>query len=279
MVEQAEVDRSPVKIAVLGFITAVFALIFGYTLSRLLSSADLPMTAVFIGAAVFFLASSLLLTFFVHSVSVAVIVFAVSVLAIAAIFLKFFSGWLFLGSLLLFLFLLEAYLSGCNELKNTFKIKFFRAGRRTIGKASTALAIFVTIIYVLSFRLDDPAAIKSFIAASIRPVQPLIEQIYSQFSSFSQFAPASFIKLPSTPEITDLISKAAIAKLKSLPKIYRQLIAFSFGLLVFLTLKSLLFIINYLALFLAYVFYEILKSLGFFYIALESRAKEVIVVK
>ena len=274
--QEAEVDRSLVKIIALGVVSVALAFLFGYALSGFLVAGSFRLLITAVVAAIFFLALSIFQSFFIKSGSIAALIILLESSVMVAAFYKNFSFWIVLGALFLFLLLLGGYRWGSKELKNIFKVHFFHVGRPIAARASTALLVFVTIAYLGSLNFSDPSAAKGMIKGMIQPMEPLIARIVGQLLPPGAGMLIKPNQLVSAELMTDFIYQATIAKILLLPKLFQNLILLGIGLL---SLKSFAFIVNYLVLFAAYILYQILKAAGFFYISLESRSKEVIILK
>lgn len=282
MPQEAEVDRSLIKVAALGLISVAAAFLFGYGLNNFLASGGL-ITLLFVpAAAIFFLTLFLFQILFIKSISIVAVITFVESLFILIAFYYSFSLWLILGLLLFFILLISAYQQGVAEIKNSFKIRFFHFSQPALSRASTAIAVLVTLVYLSGLNLQDPAAIKNSVSGLIKPMEPIIARMSGQI--ISGLMPKN-IGLPFKPsqlfssgEFIEFISQSVGATTAALPPVYKNLILFAIGLAVFLTIKGLFKILNYLVSLAAFVIFQFLRAVGFFHITLESRSKEVLIL-
>ena len=120
---------------------------------------------------------------------------------------------------------------------------------------------------------------RSIILSSVRPVVPLVTGLAGQFIPAGNKAALKANEALSPEYIADLIYRATAERFLKLEPIYQDLGLVAIVFLVFLSIKSVTFFTDYLVILLAFMVFEILKASGFFYLALENRPKEVIVVK
>ena len=182
------------------------------------------------------------------------------------------------GALGLSAFLLLGYYFGSRESSNVFKIRVSQIGPLIAGRALTALAIFVALAYLGTTNLLDPSSAKNFILGIVNPVEPLALNIVSGIMPEAAGALRNN-KLFSAEAMADLIYQSTAAKIFLLPKLYQNLIVAAVGLLVFFTIKGFSPLIRFLVIPVAFAFYQFLRAFGFFYVTLESRSKEVIVIR
>jgi hypothetical protein len=301
-----------IKIISLGTISVALMGIFAYFLSSFLAAGNLKILMFGLLAVCFWLILFSFQVFFMDSVQIAGLITFFEMGALGVFFL----GQISLNILILILaalfgFLWWVYYGGVQERKNFFRIKYFRIALPAIAKASTLLAAFVAAVYLFSLKLDDPTASKKTLLALLKPMEPILANFLPGFrleSSLRSMAagvlPAEAAVLPEAQralvidrtaqelskqlggllgvkvnvqsKVIDIIYQATAGRLFQLPKIFQNLILFGVWLLIFLTIKAVLFIINWLALFIGFIISEILYSAGFYKITRESRSQEII---
>lgn len=79
-------------------------------------------------------------------------------------------------------------------------------------------------------------------------------------------------------QVSEVLYRAANNKLSVIPEKWRQILPVGFGVLVFLTVRGLAFIINYLTMLLGWLLYRLLLAVGFFHVVSEQASKESVVL-
>jgi len=268
-----------IKPVIVGMVTTAAAFGFGYFLKIYLMAYDSATLGLTAGLAIIFLALFILQSMFIKNRLAALGLITMEALVMAV---NFYNHIALLSLLAVFLILLFfsfwAHYAAQVELDNAFKIRLAPAGRMAVAKVGTALALFATVMFMSRIHLDDAVVVKKFIASSISPIQPLLMNTVSQVVPQALSGLVQPQKLLSTPALTDMIYQATVKPILKLPPLYQTLIMWGIGFLVFITIKSFLFIIHYAALGLAYVLWQILKAVKFFEIQIENRPKEVVIL-
>lgn len=291
-----------IKIISLGALAVIFSAALGYFFRLFLGGSDLGIFAIFLATAVLWVIAFLFQVFFIDNRSAAAIIF-LQALVWGAIFWQSGAMTLLLPTLaLLVVILFLAHRASSDEIKNAFQIRFGKIAFRAAARASTALAILVTVIYLDSIDFKGPVLAKRTLSAMLKPAEPIAARFLPGFkleASLAQLASrlASAEVQPQAAEqltllvkdwfgvtakpqdtVLDIVYRATVGKLLALPVYMQNIILAAVGILIFLTIKGFSFIINWLAVFLGFVGYEVLRSAGFYKISLESRSKEVIVL-
>jgi len=314
--QSAEVEYSPIKIIIFGALLVAASLIFGYTLRGFILAPALGSLIYFGLALIGFAAIFALQVVFIKGLQVGALVILLSVLAFTSFFYKSISLILVLTALVAFLLLLQAIGSGQAEIRNVLKISFLRVAKPVIFKGATALALFGVVLFVLSINLTNVELSKKMLDFVLSPAGPITARFmgmpdFSFDKSLREILvarlPKELTALPTAlknqaideaaqrleEEITNLVKitleptdtlkdiayKATFGKLFTFSKTAQNFILAALGLILFLLVRSVLFVLNYLAMLIAYLLYEILFLAGFFYVSLESRPKEIIVLK
>lgn len=246
------------KLLTLSFISVLLAGIFGYFLSvqSLVPAAiaGLLWSALFVLRA--FLVSDQRITAGVILLETAAMLFWLFNLA----------NWLVVAAIggLMALALFFGYQRGAQGIANAFKIRFFSLGRPVVTQAMTAVALAVTLVSLPAFNLQDPKSARQFFDKTLESAQAFLP---AQIQDLSPSARA---------QINQQLFDTTVGRLLVLPKPFQKLIIIGIAILVFLSVKSVFWIGQWLVLGLAFVAYEVLRSAQFFTIKLESRSKEII---
>lgn len=110
-------------------------------------------------------------------------------------------------------------------------------------------------------------------AVKDKAINEAVKKLEQQISSIAK------IRIKPTDTLKDIISNLISENLAALPKSTLNLILVGLGIILFALIRSGLFVINYFVLLLTFLIYKILFVTGFFHITLESRGKEVVVLK
>lgn len=145
---EANVDRSLIKIVILGVLGTISAFLAGYAALLYIDSPVSVQHLWFtVGATSAFLALYCLLVFFVKGLEKVVVLDVFFTVAFVAPFYESMSGLFLLGIVLAAACLMWGNVAGARELRDRNKIHFFAPSRRALGKAGTGLALFFTILY------------------------------------------------------------------------------------------------------------------------------------
>jgi hypothetical protein len=230
----------------------------------------------------------------------------------SAAIIGWFSGkisWaLLLAWVLLFLFWMAVARRGHKELDNQLKIKFMRVEKVVIPRAFTVFALFIAITVVW---VNGATLTKERFQKLIQPAQPIVQTLLSQSFSFnmtiSKFIEITIEKkigtLPAAAKnlainqtinqlqtqlgfkfkgsdiVSDVIYDYAMSWLERLPESIRLAFPLSATLLIFLTIKGISIFVRWAVVGVAYLLYEFALMSGFATKALESRSREIILLK
>ena len=269
----------PVKSIILAAISAGLAFIFGYVLNINLTVGGSGLTFIVVIAAILYLAAVALRVILVGNRWLLLAAAGTETIFLLAALYRHFSLALIVAILAVLAFLAAASSYGKTSLENVFKIRFWRLALPVISRAATGLAVLVAVLYVGTLNFQDPVSVKKFIAGIVQPVVPLAQELANSLIPAPVQSITGVNKLISAAALTDLIYQSTFRQFINLPPLYKNLGLAGVGLLVFLTLKGFLFIINYATAFLGQLIFKILKTAGFFVIETENMPKETIVLK
>lgn len=307
-------DTSKPKVISLGIVGVLLSGVFGYFLNLAIldnGSGSLLLTLL---SAIAFLVVFLLQNLFIKSRQIIGTILLLESLTLTFVSVRMFSYIILFAWFLLILFWWLGARMGKEQLDNQMKVRFFQFEKATMPYALTALALFISIIYVTIGGVSPEQNIKSFIL----PAEPIIKNFYSQDFSFnmtmsklieslaarqlgdqmatlpaavrnslvsqtvvqlSQQAAKYGVSFKGSDKIIDVINNYISSQLKKIPDSYRQIIPIAFGAIIFLTLKSAGLLLHWLVAIPAYLVYQLAILTGFARLALESRSREIIVLK
>ncbi len=309
---ETEIDRSWIKIAGVGIISTVFAVLFGYYFNLLV--ADL--TASRLLTALIFLVCWLVLIisqiFIIKSYKLEALMLLIQTLGFwtAISFGKSISEFSFFAILFLLASLLIGSFIGREFLANGLKIKFGAVSSLMLRWAMTGVALFVVVYFTGFVDFAQPVIPKNFFSFVLNGSAPIAAKFIPGFSFSSTVGDAvkSFVSskvsagtsateidklttqlLADTgkkfgvtldPQMTviDATYEIANAKLDSLPVSLKQITLVLIIIVAFASLKSLTFLINWLIILISAVVYQILLASNFMHIGAENRSKEIIIV-
>ncbi|MEE8131638.1 MAG: hypothetical protein V3T98_01180 [Candidatus Paceibacterota bacterium] len=210
--DEAEVDRSMIKIGALAAVGIISFFLFGFFLKLFIVEKAANSFIFLIAAAVGFLIVFLLQIFFIKTLWRANFIIFLETLGLAAGFYDKISSTLLITVLVVFLILLWANYSGRREFHNMLKLRFFRISKIVFPKVIMGLALFASVIYY------NLSGLGEFAAAGES------KEIFISQSSFEKIiAPASGIiqKLNIMPEFdfSSSIREIAERQIKENPQI------------------------------------------------------------
>lgn len=296
-------DFSRFKIAVIGILGIASAFGAGYFLS---------VVDLFLGTALalIFVIIFTLQAFFVNGKGTLALLILLEAVALGAPFYRIPTLYYGLLVFILFVMLYLGSLSGIRELDNAFKVPFFKIARIVLVSSMTALALFVGSLY-MGFGgagyLSD-TQIKSFIGLNVDPVIKMFIPTYTSKTSveklltqvvLKQLPPSqqdqlvapvigklakdieSFVGVPLslTNTLSDAIFKVANSRISRLESDAKIVLAIVLFIAAWFFAKSAAAIVYYPVVIFTYFVYEILFMTGFVYLQLETRNREVIVLK
>lgn len=144
---EAEVDRSIIKISSLAAVGIISFFLFGLFL-KLFIIESAPNSFIFlIAAAVVFLIIFLLQIFFIKTLWRVNFIIFLEILGLTAGFYDKISSTLLIAVLAVFLILLWANYSGRREFHNMLRLRFFRISKIVFPKAIMGLALLASVVY------------------------------------------------------------------------------------------------------------------------------------
>lgn len=211
---EAEVDRSPAKIAVLAVFGILLALGFSYFFGQLIAQGGT------LNGALALLFSSLFLVVYVlqpilikSSAKIYYIVFFES-LALVAMFYALPPVYLFASFAVNFIFLALGSNSELIEVRDRLRVRVFNITKPGLKSGLTALSAFVVIAYLGGIKTDGALLSRSAFEQLLAPAEPIISLVYPGISLSDQFDKAARTiveqQLAETPE-AKLLSPAQIS--------------------------------------------------------------------
>ncbi len=241
-----------------------------------------------------------------------------NILGLSFFFFLAFS-WFFVGALLvLAVFLALAAYRGKREMKNMVKLHFFKVSRITLGSAITAVIIFFGLLLVLNNEFTvKRQSVDRFVEVAMTPVlrryvpsftpemrtgdffksmaeseaagQPDLAklspktrtQLINQAAAENekQFEEYLGVELDSKETVSGNMYNVISLKLKGLTPEARLYLGLVFVGIIWLSIKSLEFILYLPLAFLAFIIYELLVVSNLIVIQLEPGSREVVVIK
>ena len=307
---EVDIDRSVFKIAALSVASVILAGLFAYQFFHLALDADLSAVLIVIGLGVGWLTFVTLQTFLIKSLNIAGGLVFFEVLAVWLMMPQKFSSLNLLGIIILLILLVIGFIGGRADINNSLKIRFWRTSRRTVPAAMTGLAILITLYLLQSFNLtqfsiprsafdfflkssepllaffipnfsldakvDD--VLKSFVESRLPPVTPAPVVNEAVLGLKKSIREATGINISGEERVGDALYDISIARLLSLPSAVKTLALVALGLLIFLFLKGLALVLNWIIIMLAFLIFQMLLAFNFMHVGIESRNKEIIVV-
>ncbi len=155
---EAEVDRSMVKIGALAAVGVISFFLFGFFLKLFILEKAGDSFIFLAVAAIVFLIIFFFQIFFIKTSQWINLIISLESLGLAVGFYDKISSTLLLAVLAVFLILLWANYSGRREFQNTLKIRFFQISRIVFPKAIMGLALFASVAYYDLSGLGDFAS-------------------------------------------------------------------------------------------------------------------------
>jgi hypothetical protein len=265
-----------------------------------------------------FLVIFILQVFFIKSAKISGGLTLLESLAIAAPFYQAISSWLISALFLTaFLFWLAAN-RGRRGLDNHLRISFFQVERLVTPVALTAISVFIALVYVGQLSFDDSLISKGSFLSLARPSEAIFgsyikdfsfdmtmtqlaasvaeSQLESQWSSLSQ-SQKNFATNEALSQLRDQLAGSGVGnfrnsdtvgdvfyayldlQMKRIPIVFRNLIPFIFVLVIVLTVRGIAIFLRWFAALPAYALYQLALFTGFASLGLESRSREIIVLK
>lgn len=305
-----DIDVSKIKIGALFFVSLLLAAFSGYRFVAALAEPQGPQIFFAALIAVLWMVMITLQPFFIKSSRLGFVLVAVEAVSIWVLFPDRFSSFTSGASVLLFVFLLFAYLNGRNEISQRLKISFWKVSGRSAKAALTGFALFIAVYSIGFLGYPDLNLSKKTFSYFLVGSEPLVGYVLPGFSlkmpigdflktvamsRLPEGAPQSVINetaallqaqisknlgiaLSSAESLTDLLYKLSINKVLNLPPTWKMVAFIGIGLFIFWLVKAAGFFVSWVVVGIAFVVYEALYAFGFMHISFESRDKEVIIV-
>ncbi len=301
------------KIA-LGIAGVCAALLFGYCFSGFIAAATAVSFLGVCASAALFLSLFLIQVMVAADVKTTMLFVVLEIAAISVFQIGNFSPVLGAGILAGAGFLIMAYYGGVSEIKSRLDIEFTKTSRVIMGSATLALALFASFAYVNSFDLKNPAAARKNLEVIIKPAEPIVSRYIPNFSTQNTLREIAAKMLPAserlsspadqantisqisvnltdalakltgariapTDRVIDVVYKATLGKVVSLPPLTQTIVLIAFGVIFFFFIKFILFFVDWAAVGIGYGWYRLLKAAGFFAIEMQNVPKRVIVIQ
>lgn len=302
-----------IKIAALGLAGFGAAAFVSYGISRISFEDPLRSALFFAGGLFLWLVTVLIQYLGFELFKVAVPMFLLEAAALLLFLREEVSVTLLAAAGVLALFLIGGFWKVRADLESFLKIRFARTSLHGISTAVTGLMVFLTLYGIGFIDLARFAIPARMVEVTLRQSASLARGIVPGFSErmamtdlLSALAderiPAG---VPNRGEVrgvlireltgqlerltrtsvfpgdtTSVFAERAINEgLRKVPESSRVYVLAAIGVILFLALKGVSFVVNWLAVALGFIVYEFLLVFGFFYVAYENRNKEVIVMK
>jgi hypothetical protein len=188
IVSEAEIDRSLIKIILVGILTiaASFGFAYFFNLSLItLQFRFLPLTIIL---AVAVLVLIILSIFYIKSFAKLTAIVFLSGVAVLAIFYPDFPLLAIIGSAVFFIILLSAYRRGSRMISNSLRLRFFLVAVSIVPRAVTAFLLFAALVFFNYYfdidanRFNDDLN-KIFISSIVKTSEPAIKIALPDFSA------------------------------------------------------------------------------------------------
>lgn len=210
--KEAEIDKSPTKIALLAVFGVAMSALTTFTFLRLLSAINASNLLLWLGAVLLFFSLAILQVFFVKRASKLMAICAVEVLAASAFFIPQFYPFpsipLIVGiALFAVLFMVGSY-DGWKFVSESLSVRFSFVTRNFLSRALLGFLLFSSaVLYVSYFELGrfNPEDGKILLTSSVISIEPALKVAFPGSSlneSVNQFfrraAEAELRKIPKT---------------------------------------------------------------------------------
>ncbi len=301
---EAEVDMSALKINGMAVTGMILAFAFSFSLLKVFAGGGTPFVITVIVAAALFLVMIFLQTLFVKDSGRLSILLFLETVAMFLPFIFQFSGFLIAGAVITYLFLLWGSMSGKSEMQQAMKIKIWRLSKFVLPKAVTAISIFIAAAYI-SFFQDQNLVVSKETFMKIIPTVDVVTSFVYPGISFNDSFESVLSTISGEQKLTAEQVEESRLKLKELVKIdfeardsltniiydaYKNyaimipsgqkiLILIVLGIALFFTVRTVGAPVYWLVALLTALIYEILLALGFAVVVLETRSKEIVLLK
>jgi len=187
IVSEAEIDRSIVKIILIGFFIIAACFGFAYFLNLFFKTLQFGFLLLGLALAVLALILIILSVFYIKSFNKLAAITFLSALLSLAVFYPDFSNLIIISAFVLFIFLLLAYYRGFKLINNLIQLRFFLVASSILPKALTAFVIFAIIVFfnyyfdIKNYKFNE-ALNKIFITNFIKITEPIFKIFLDDFS-------------------------------------------------------------------------------------------------
>ena len=309
--QETEVDLSTIKINAIATIGILFAVGFSLFLSRLYQgfgewTTNLAATLAF---ATFFLVVIFLQVILIKDIGrIGTIVF-LQTGALLIPFIFHLSGFILIGILLAYLLIFWGSYSGKNELQYSMKVRTFRFAKFILPKAITGLSLFVAASYMSVFHEQGIMVSAETFRRIVLPAESIIKIAMPGVSLEDTFTVTLEKSNPELTELSfeereaaveeqrgriakllqynfesrdtliDILYNAYIVNMRELSANRRISILFVLGIVLFVLVRSIGAPLSWLVALIATAIYEILLAVGFAVVVLETKSKEIVLLK
>jgi hypothetical protein len=305
--------REIIKTVILSFFIVLVGLALSYAFTQFIFLQTTKWLVALFLWAILLIALLILQCFFLKGLFFSAILTAFETLAIGAFFIGNYSILRLAFLIVLWLSLIAAKTVAGAELANSLKIKFFKTAGLSLGFISKGLAVFITVFYLSFLAFQDPGVVKSHLISAGRFTPGLsfeesIDDVLRRFSSdgkggggflFFNFgfnvpglgeqlegvARGQFenllsdiagVRVSLTDSVGDTVYNIATNKLSDLSPQMKTAIWIFAGILLYLSVRFVLYITGWLSVLIAFVLFHLLSIFHFFRITAEEKSKEVI---
>jgi hypothetical protein len=308
-----DIDRSLWRIVVIGVATVGAALVMGLMINGVRTNVSIESAVFLIMAAIIWSVFLFLQMFMVKSMMINTPLILGQVVAMIIASFHSVSLYLIIAGVIFYAFLLVGFTRGRWDLMNYLKIRFFKIGTRALPLFVTGLALFLAIYFVSAFDESNFAISEKIFGLVVGSASPVLEKAIPGFDP--NMSVSEFLRLVARQQVPEgvvtseeLIDQTASTLRQTIQdktgasigsgesvqnSLYRNLVnklsnatapiragALAIvGIGLFFGIKAVAFFVNWIILLIAFMLYRILLVVNFFYIGVEDRKKEVIVLK
>lgn len=188
IVSEAEVDRSLVKIILIGVLTVAASFGFAYFFNLSLAMLQFRFLPLAILLVIILLVLAILSNFYIKSFAKLTTIVFLSGVAVLAVFYPDFPLLVIIGSVVFFIIFLSAYRRGSRMISNSLRIRFFLIASSILPRAVTALLLFAALVFFHHyFNIDtdrfNDSFNKIFISSLAAASEPAVKIALPGFSA------------------------------------------------------------------------------------------------
>ncbi len=308
--QETEIDLSLIKINIIAFIGILFSVGFSFFLNRIFQLAgDTSLNVTFaLILGTLFLVVVFLQAILIKDIKRVAMILFLQTLGLLAPFIFFINGFILVGFIITFLLLFWGSSSCKKELQYSMKIRVFRISKFVLPKAITGLSIFIVASYLGAFQSTELKISLDTFRRIVLPADAFVKIVIPGFTLEDNFSNMIILvnKLGDRPKdeqnfiiqkqqeyYSDLVNykfeinesiinilfnsyNQNVGKISDNSKI---LILFIIGAVLFLLVRSIGTPVSWFVALVASLIYEILLTFGFATVVLETRSREIILLK